>query len=131
MTGLIDAVCAPAALAIENERLQAELRAQIEEVSVSARRLRDVLENVHLIAVSLDLDGRIVVLPTSTSPTSPGWTRDRARRQRCGSERFPTGDPHYLDRVHADRIRVHDEMPLQTRSGDVRPIRGQHPRPRR
>ena len=41
---LIDAVCGPAALSIENERLQAELRAQFQEVSASERRLRDVLE---------------------------------------------------------------------------------------
>ena len=119
-TGLIDAVCAPAALAIENERLHAGLRAQIEEVSASARRLRDVLENVHLAAVSLDLDGRIVFCNQYLADLT-GWTR----AELVGSlwlDRFPTGDPHYLDRVRTDRIRVHDEMPLQTRSGDVRTI---------
>jgi PAS domain S-box-containing protein len=119
-SGLIDAVCGPAAIAIENERLAAELRAQIQEVSASAERLRDVLENVHLAAVSLDLDGRIVFCNQYLADLS-GWTRDEL----VGSvwlERFPTGDPEYRERMLADRIRVHDERPLLTRSGDVRTI---------
>ena len=119
-TGLIDAVCGPAALAIENERLQAGLRAQIQEVSASAQRLRDVLENVHLAAVSLDLDGRITFCNQYLADLT-GWTR----AELVGSvwlERFPSGDPHYVDRIRADRIRVHDEMPLLTRSGDVRTV---------
>jgi PAS domain-containing protein len=74
-TGLIDAVCGPAAMAIENERLQADLRAQIQEVSASERRLRDVLENVHLLAVSLDLDGRITFANQHLAEVT-GWTRE-------------------------------------------------------
>ncbi len=119
-TGLIDAVCGPAALAIENERLQAGLRARIQEVSASARRLRDVLENVHLAAVSLDLDGRITFCNQYLADLT-GWTR----AELVGSswlDRFPTGDPDYLDRVREDRVRVHDEMPLVTRTGEVRTI---------
>jgi PAS domain S-box-containing protein len=119
-TGLIDAVCGPAAIAIENERLAAELRAQIQEVTASAQRLRDVLENVHLAAVSLDLEGRIVFCNQYLADLS-GWTREEL----LGSpwlERFPTGDPEYRERMRADRIRVHDERPLITRSGDLRTI---------
>jgi PAS domain S-box-containing protein len=119
-TGLIDAVCGPAAMAIENERLQADLRAQIQEVSASERRLRDVLENVHLLAVSLDLDGRITFANQHLADVT-GWRREEL----VGStwlERFPTGDPHFLARVHEERILVHDEMPLVTRSGEVRSI---------
>ena len=56
---LIDAVCAAAGLSLANERLQADLRAQIQEVGASQRRLQDVLENVQLLAVSIDQDGRI------------------------------------------------------------------------
>jgi PAS domain S-box-containing protein len=118
--GLIDAVCGPAALAIENERLQADLRAQIQEVSASERRLRDVLENVHLAAVSLDRDGRITFANQYLAELT-GWTRSEL----VGStwlERFPTGDPDYVDRLRAERIRVHDDMPLPTRSGDERTI---------
>jgi PAS domain S-box-containing protein len=117
---LIDAVCAPAALAIENERLQADLRAQIQEVSTSERRLRDVLENVHLAAVSLDRDGRITFANQYLADLT-GWTRSEL----VGStwlERFPTGDPHYVDRLRDERIRVHDQMPLPTRSGGERTI---------
>jgi PAS domain S-box-containing protein len=118
--GMIDAVCGPAAMAIANERLQAELRAQIQEVTASERRLRDVLENVHLASVSLDLDGRITFCNQYLADLT-GWSRDEL----MGSlwlERFPSGDPQYLDRVRGDRIRVHDEMPLPTRAGGVRTI---------
>ena len=119
-SGLIDAVCGPAAMAIENERLQADLRAQIQEVTASERRLRDVLENVHLMAVSLDLEGRITFANQHLADVT-GWTREEL----VGStwlERFPTGDRHFLDRVREDRILVHDEMPLVTRSGEERSI---------
>ncbi len=119
-TGLIDDVCGPAAMAIENERLQAGLRAQIQEVTASERRLRDVLENVHLMAVSLDLEGRITFANQHLADVT-GWTREEL----VGStwlERFPAGDPHFLDRVREERILVHDEMPLATRAGEVRSI---------
>jgi PAS domain S-box-containing protein len=119
-TGLIDAVCGPAAMAIETERLQADLRAQIQEVRASEQRLRDVLENVHLLAVSLDLNGRIMFANQHLADVT-GWTR----QELVGStwlERFPTGDRHYLDRVRAEDILVHDEMPLLTRSGETRSI---------
>ncbi|HEX5251799.1 MAG TPA: PAS domain S-box protein [Gaiellales bacterium] len=119
-TGLIDAVCGPAAMAIENERLQAGLRAQIQEVTASARRLRDVLENVHLLAVSLDLDGRITFANQHLADVT-GWSRDELVG-RTWLEMFPTGDQDYLARVRAERILVHDEMPLRTRSGVERSI---------
>jgi PAS domain S-box-containing protein len=119
-TGLIDAVCGPAAMAIENERLQAGLRAQIQEVTASARRLRDVLENVALLAVSLDLNGRITFANQHLADVS-GWSRDELVG-RTWLERFPTGDQDYLARVRAERILVHDEMPLRTRSGEERSI---------
>jgi PAS domain S-box-containing protein len=118
--GLIDAVCGPAGLAIENERLQAELRAQFQEVSVSERRLRDVLENVHLIAVSLDLEGRITFANQYFADLT-GWTREQLLG-RLWLDRFPGGDPHFVDRVKNDDILVHDQMPLTTKAGDVREI---------
>src|SRR4029079_12614142 len=82
--------------------------------------LRDVLENVHLLAVSLDLDGRITFANQHLADVS-GWSRD-ALGGRTWLERFPTGDPYYLDRVRDERILVHDEMPLRTRSGEERSI---------
>jgi PAS domain S-box-containing protein len=118
--GLIDAVRGPAAMAIETERLQADLRAQIQEVSASERRLRDVLENVHLLAVTLDLDGRITFANQHLADVT-GWSREEL----VGCiwlERFPSGDQHYLDRVRQEQILVHDEMPLVTRTGEERAI---------
>src|SRR4029079_3620293 len=92
-TGLIDAVCGPAAMAIENERLQAGLRAQIQEVTASAKRLRDVLENVALLAVSLDLNGRITFANQHLADVT-GWSRDELVG-RTWLEMFPTGDQGY------------------------------------
>ena len=118
--GLIDAVCGPAALAIENERLQAELRARFQEVSVSERRLRDVLETVQLIAISLDLEGRITFANQYFADLT-GWTREELIGQRW-LDRFPSGDPEFVERVKADEILVHDEQPLVTKAGDTREI---------
>ncbi|HKV67954.1 MAG TPA: PAS domain S-box protein, partial [Gaiellales bacterium] len=119
-SGLIDDVCGPAAMAIENERLQAGLRAQIQEVTAAARRLRDVLENVHLLAVSLDLDGRITFANQHLADVT-GWSRNELVG-RTWLERFPTGDQYFIDRVRDERILVHDEMPLRTRNGEERSI---------
>ena len=58
-TELLETVGGTAGLALENEQLQADLRARLGALEQSERRFRELLENVHLIAVSLDLDGRI------------------------------------------------------------------------
>jgi len=118
--GLIHAVCGPAALAIENERLQADLRAQVQEATAAVRRLRDVLENVHLLAVRLDLDGRITFCNQCLADVT-GWSREELIGRRW-LERFPTGDPEYLDRIRQEQILVHDERPLLTRTGELRDI---------
>ena len=60
--------------AVENER-QEELRALREARSASERRLRDVLESVHLVAVSTDLDGRIKFCNRYLCELT-GWTRE-------------------------------------------------------
>ena len=80
---------------------------------MSERRLRDVLENVQLIAVSLDLDGRITFANQYFADLT-GWTREELIG-RVWLERFPSGDPQFVDRVRPTQILVHDEMPLVTR----------------
>jgi PAS domain S-box-containing protein len=77
-------------------------------------------ENVHLLAVSLDLDGRITFENQHLADVT-GWSRGELAG-RTWLEMFPTGDQDYLARVRAERIIVHDEMPLRTRSGDERSI---------
>ncbi len=56
---LVDAVCAAAGLALENERLQAELRARLEELQASEARLRSVIEAAPVAIVEVGLDGRV------------------------------------------------------------------------
>ncbi|MGN6378695.1 MAG: sensor histidine kinase [Gaiellales bacterium] len=117
---LVVLAAVPAALLVKNGRLRAALQAQVQEVTASGRRLRDVLENVHLLAVSLDLDGRITYCNQHLADVA-GWPREAL----VGSiwlERFPTGDPGFLDNLRRGEIRVHDEMPLLTRDGRTRDI---------
>jgi PAS domain S-box-containing protein len=86
----------------------------------SEQRFRDVLDNVHLLAVSIDVDGRITFVNTYLCELT-GWTREEL----VGSvwlDRFPTGDPDFTDRIRENRIWVHDEKPLITRSGERRDI---------
>ena len=89
-------------------------------MSVSERRLRDVLETVQLIAISLDLDGRITFANQYFADLT-GWTREELIGQRW-LDRFPSGDPEFVERVKADAILVHDEQPLVTKAGDTREI---------
>jgi PAS domain S-box-containing protein len=110
----------PAGLAAENERLQAELRARLHEATAAAGRLRDVLENVDLLAVTLDLDGRIVYCNQRLCEVS-GWGREELVG-RTWLEAFPTGDREYVTNLRRGDILMHDEMPLLTRSGEFRDI---------
>jgi PAS domain S-box-containing protein len=93
---------------------------RLDRAAASEHGLRDVLDNVHLLAVSIDLEGRITFANAYLCELT-GWTREEL----VGSvwlERFPTGDPEFTDRVREDRIWVHDERPLVTRSGERREI---------
>jgi PAS domain S-box-containing protein len=56
---LLEAVGAAAGLALENERLQAELRAKLDELSASEERLRALIDASPLAIVESDLEGRI------------------------------------------------------------------------
>jgi PAS domain S-box-containing protein len=115
--GLIDAVCAPAALAIENERLQAELRAQVQEVQASERRLRDVLENVRLVAVSTDVEGRITFANRFLCDLAGYAPEELVGRD--WAETFNPGST-IAAQLASGTSRSHEEAPLRTRSGDVR-----------
>ncbi|MDX6534077.1 MAG: hypothetical protein QOF68_1821, partial [Gaiellales bacterium] len=71
---LIDAACRAAGLAMENERLAAELRAQLREMAAAEKRHTDLLENIRLIAVALDTDGRITYVNDFLCELT-GWAR--------------------------------------------------------
>src|SRR6185437_12177630 len=105
--------------ALENERLEAKLRAQIQEVSATERRLNDVLEGVELLAVSTDLDGRIRFCNRFMCELT-GW----AREDLLGRSWAETFNPEstIVEQMAAGRVFDHEEAPLRTRSGEPREI---------
>jgi PAS domain S-box-containing protein len=105
--------------AFETERLEAELRAQIQEAGASERRLNDVLEGVELLAVSTDLDGRIRFCNRFMCELT-GW----AREDLLGRYWADTFNPEstIVEQMGAGRVFDHEEAPLRTRFGERREI---------
>jgi PAS domain S-box-containing protein len=117
---LVESVGATAGLALENEQLQAELRARLGALEQSERRFRELLENVHLIAVSLDLDGRITFCNQYLADLA-GYTREELIG-RLWAETFNPADAAFVARVREGAITPHEEMFILTRSGERREI---------
>lgn len=83
--GLVDSVCAAAALALQNERLQAELRARLEELRASRARIveatdaerRRIERNLHdgtqqrLVSIAMELGLAQSKLPPDASEAGP------------------------------------------------------------
>ncbi len=105
--------------AVEAERLQAELRAQIQEASAYERRLRDVLEGVDLLAVSTDLDGRVTFCNRYMCELT-GWTRQELLG-RFWAETF-NPESTIVEQTAAGKVADHEEAPLVTRSGELREV---------
>jgi PAS domain S-box-containing protein len=104
---------------IETERLEAELRTRIQEVRASEQRLHDVLEGVHLVAVSTDLDGRIRFCNRYMCELT-GWTRQELLG-RFWAETFNPRST-IVEQLAAGRVADHEDAPLRTRSGELREI---------
>ena len=119
-TELVESVGAAAGLALENEQLQAELRARLGALEQSERRFRELLENVHLIAVSLDLDGRITFCNQYLADLA-GYTREELIG-RLWAETFNPADVAFVARVREGAINPHEEMFILTRAGERREI---------
>jgi len=119
-TELLETVGATAGLALENEQLQAELRARLGALEESERRFRELLENVHLIAVSLDLDGRITFCNQYLADLA-GYSRAELIG-RSWAETFNPADEAFVARVRESAINPHEEMFIFTRSGERREI---------
>jgi PAS domain S-box-containing protein len=93
---LLDAVSAAAGLALENERLQAELRSRLVELSESEGRLRALVEAAPLAIVETDLEGRITFW-NSAAEALFGWT---AREVLGGPVPFtPEGEDDSFERL--------------------------------
>jgi PAS domain S-box-containing protein len=119
-TELLETVGGTAGLALENEQLQADLRARLGALEQSERRFRELLENVHLIAVSLDLDGRITFCNQYLADLA-GYSRAELIG-RPWAETFNPADERFVAQVREGSINAHEEMFILTRSGERREI---------
>ena len=117
---LVESVCAAAGLALENEQLQADLRARLGALEESERRFRDLLENVHLIAVRLNLDGEITFCNQYLADLA-GYERDELIG-RPWTETFNPLEERFLADARRGVIPHHDESYITTRSGERREI---------
>ena len=115
--GLIEAATSAAALALRNQTLAGELRAQLREVAASERRLSELLENVRMIAVSLDMEGRITYANPFLCELT-GWSSDELVG-RDWLEIFNGTESRYLERVAHGEVLPYEENWIRTRTGEV------------
>ena len=101
-------------------------RKQAEEaVTASERRLREMLESVQLVSVSIDLEGRITFCNPYHAELT-GWDRDEL----LGRDWYETFTPpehaglreRFLGELAEDRMSAHSESPIRTRTGEYRII---------
>jgi PAS domain S-box-containing protein len=96
-----------------------------EALRSSERRLRELLENVQLVAVSLDLDGRITYCNPYLAEVT-GWERDEL----LGRDWYDTFTPPereshratFLPAVVAERMPAHSESTIRTRDDGRRTL---------
>ena len=116
-----DAQKALKALEASNERLQqeiAERKRVAETLRESERRFREVLENIHLLAVSLDVEGRITFCNDFLLDVT-GWGREEVLGHDWFSvflprERRQAGRGAYLDKIPRGEIEIHGEEEIVT-----------------
>jgi PAS domain S-box-containing protein len=97
----------------------AEVRTQ-RSLEAAHQRMHDVLETVELVAVQLDLDGRITYVNEYLIRLS-GWTRDELIGLRW-LEVFKTGDRDFMQLVRQGDFPAHDTSSIVLRSGERRDI---------
>ena len=96
-----------------------EVRTQ-RSLEAAHRRMHDVLETVELVAVQLDLGGRITYVNEYVIRLS-GWTRDELIGRRW-LEVFQTGDRDFMELVRGGDFPAHDTSSILLRSGERRDI---------
>jgi PAS domain S-box-containing protein len=114
---MIDAACRAAGLAMENERLAAELRAQLRELAAAEKRHTDLMENVRLIAVAIDLDGRITYVNQYLCDLT-GWSRGEIIGVDWHST-FSGAAVRFDERVRQGKVQPYEEHRLRTRGGEM------------
>jgi PAS domain S-box-containing protein len=100
-------------------------RKQAEQVLMeSERRFREMLENVELIAMTLDTKGRVTFCNDSLMQTT-GWTREEIiGADWCGKfipDELETQQL-FFDMIEVGKIPPHHENPIQTKNGKLRTI---------
>jgi PAS domain S-box-containing protein len=93
----------------------------------SERRFREVLENVRLVAVELDLDGRITFCNDYLVQLT-GWPRDEVLGQNWFERFLPVGERAAARALHIESLQgtsppLHHESRIQTRQGELRDVR--------
>jgi PAS domain S-box-containing protein len=88
---LVEGVAAAAGLALENERLQADLRARLEQLSASEARLRALVDASPLAIVETERDGRVTFWNRAAEELF-GWTAEEALGREI-SFLHPESDP--------------------------------------
>jgi PAS domain S-box-containing protein len=96
-----------------------ELRTQ-RSLEAAHRRMHDVLETVELVAVQLDLEGRVTYVNEYLIRLS-GWTRHELIGRRW-LEVFQTGDRDFMELVRQGDFPAHDTSSILLRSGERRDI---------
>jgi diguanylate cyclase (GGDEF)-like protein/PAS domain S-box-containing protein len=118
------------ALAYGNLVLYEGVKRAAEEVRESDRRFRELLDNVELISVMLDRDGRITYCNDYFVQVT-GWKREELLNQ-LWFDRFPPEDEREVRRdryrllLGGDRSAQHMEREILTRSGERRLVHLNH-----
>ncbi|NUP90425.1 MAG: PAS domain S-box protein [Candidatus Sumerlaeia bacterium] len=110
----------------ETEAMRSE-RAVEQRLIESERRFRETLENVDLIALELDREGRVTFCNDHLLRLT-GWTRDEVIGRDWFETFIPAGQRTELRRTFDDAmclgtLPAHHENPIVTRTGELRQVR--------
>jgi PAS domain S-box-containing protein len=108
---LVDGVCAAAGLALENERLQAELRARLDDLQASEERLRALIDASPLAIVEVDLEGRVAFWNRAAERLY-GWSAAEVIGEEL--QLVPEGHPGGNDEVRTAALAGHAFVEVET-----------------
>jgi PAS domain S-box-containing protein len=111
--------------ALDQGRLRRERKRTELALVESERRFRELLENVELIAMTLDNRG-IVTFCNDFLLRTTGWSRAEVINCEWGAKFNPDLRPEvvqlFFDNIERGKISPHHENPIKTKSGDLRTI---------
>jgi PAS domain S-box-containing protein len=111
--------------ALREARERAERSSAEEKLRESERRFREMLENVGLIALTLDKRGRVKFCNDYLLHTT-GWKREEVIGADWFEKFIPGTAPDvkkvFFETVETGKIPTHYENPIKTRQGDLREI---------